>query len=118
MTKFRRHIAIFVLALFTCQAVLAGAGEHMAFSADSAANGTPHSLVGHFADSKAQHRQADSQDVVDTNCCHAHGHCHILAFVDVVSASSVPRARSFTSLYSYSYRALFYDPLLRPPTSA
>ena len=119
MTKFRRHIAIFILALFTCQSVMAGIGEHLAFSSDSEAKDAQHlSLVGHFFFFLAQHGQPDSQDVVDTNCCHAHGHCHILVFVDAVNPASMPHGRSFTSLYSYSYHFLLHDPLLRPPTSA
>lgn len=118
MTEFRRQIAIFVLALFACQTVMAGIGEHFALFADREANDSQHSLVGHFADNKVQHGQSGTPDLVDTDCCHAHGHCHILAFAGGVSSASEPHGHSFPSLYSYSYHALFYDPLLRPPTSA
>ena len=34
MLKFRRAIAIFILALLTCQSVMAGLGEHFAAFSD------------------------------------------------------------------------------------
>lgn len=98
---------------------MAGIGEHLAFSSDGEAKDTQHlSLVAHFADSKAQHGQPSSPDLLDTNCCHTHGHCQFLAFVGVVNSASEPPGHSFTSLYSHLYHSLFYDPLLRPPASA
>ena len=118
MTRFRRNIAIFVLALFTCQSVMAGIGEHVAFSSDDSTGDQHLSAAHHFVDSETQHGQQGTPDLADTDCCHAHGHCHILAFVGVVNSASEPYGHNFTSLYSHSYRFLYFDPLLRPPTSA
>lgn len=118
MIKFRRYIAIFILALFTCQSVMAGVGEHLAFSGDQAMEAQHLSFVGHFGDGEAKHGERGLPDFVDTDCCHAHGHCHILAFVGVVTPGSEYHGAGFTALYSDSYHFLYFDPLLRPPASA
>mgnify|MGYP001822529634 FL=1 len=118
MLKFRRHIAIFVLALFTCQSVMAGLGEHLAFSGDQAMESQHQSFVGHFTNGEAKHAERGLPGLVDTDCCHAHGHCHTLAFVGVVALGPEYHGANFTALYSDSYHFLYYDPLLRPPDSA
>ncbi len=119
MLRFRRAIAIFILALLTCQSVTAGLGEHFAVLSDSEVESTlPLDAVDHFFASQSDHGQPGSGDLVDTNCCHAHGHCHVLALGCQISSVPSPYGRSFVSSHSFSYNFQYLDPLLRPPASA
>lgn len=118
MLKFRRAIAICILALLTCQTVMAGFGERFASVSDGEIESAllP-STTDHLANSHADHGKPGTVDLVDTNCCHAHGHCHVLGLVGQVSPVSMLYGRNFVSSYSYSYSFQYFDPLLRPPTS-
>ena len=119
MLKFRRAIAIFILALLTCQSVMAGLGEHFAvFSDGEIESALLSNTTGQLADSQSDHGKPGTVDLVDTNCCHAHGHCHVLALGCQISSVPSPYGRSFVSSHSFSYNSQFLDPLLRPPTSA
>ena len=118
MLKFRRTIAMFILTLLTCQSVMAGVGEHFATFSDSDVES---SLIlhadDHFSSNQSDHGQSGSGDLVDTNCCHAHGHCHVLALGCQISSVYSPYGRSFVSSHSFSYNFQYLDPLLRPPAS-
>ena len=119
MLKFRRAIAIFILALLTCQSVMAGLGEHFAVLSDSEVESAlPLDAADRFSVSLSDHGHPGSGDLVDTNCCHAHGHCHVLALGCQISSVPSPYGWSFVSSHSFSYNSQFLDPLLRPPTSA
>ena len=115
MLKFRRAIAIFILALLTCQSVMAGLGEHFAvFSDGEIESALLSNTTGHLADSQSDHGKPGTVDLVDTNCCHAHG----LALGCQISSVPSPYGRSFVSSHSFSYNFQYLDPLLRPPASA
>ena len=119
MLKFRRAIAIFVLALLTCQSVMAGFGEHFeSFSDGEVESALLENNADHVTDSHSDHGKPGTVDLVDTNCCHAHGHCHVLALGCQVNSVPSPYGRSFVSSHSFSYNSQFLDPLLRPPASA
>lgn len=121
MTKFRRHIAFLLLTLFFCQSVLASIAEHLVFSSDANSEAVQYlNTTDAIAEKSDEHGHPVTQGSVDADCCHAHGHCHLLAFVivSVVNSVAVPYGRRFASLYSYSYHFLLYDPLLRPPANA
>jgi hypothetical protein len=119
MLKFRRTIAIFVLTLFTCQAVMAGIDEHSVFQSDgSAADTSHHAAMDHTADSTTDHGQSGTPEMVDGDCCHAQGHCHLLAFAGQVANISMPHGLSLTTSHTCSYHSLSFDTLLRPPASA
>ena len=118
MIKFRRAIAIFMLSLFVCQSVMAGIGEHTTLSSgDEAVAGFHLDQEYHLADSNFDPHQSGDRDLVDTNCCHAHGHCHTMAFVTQLANTSTPSGLSIASPYSRSYQYLYLHTLLRPPSS-
>lgn len=119
MLKFRRTIAIFILALLTCQSVMAGLGEHFVVFSDSEIKSTLLTdTADHLADSQSDHGKPGSVDLVDTNCCHAHGHCHVLALGGQISPPSSFYGRNFVPSHSVSYHFQLLDPLLRPPANA
>lgn len=119
MLKFRRAIAICILALLTSQSVMAGLGEHFAvLSGDEALHSQSSDTAGHFFDSHLDHGQPDSEDIFDTNCCHAHGHCHVLGLGTAVHAATTLYGRHFVTSPSPSYHSQHHDPLLRPPARA
>lgn len=107
-----------LLVLFTCQSVMAGIGEHMAFSSDGEAMNAPHLGAGdHFTNGTLDPGQPNTPDFLDTNCCHAHGHCHALAFVGQVVNASYWSGPSVAWSHTRSYQSLYLDTLLRPPSS-
>lgn len=119
MIKFRRAIAVFLLMLFTSQSVIAGFGEHEDSAHGGDGTNTVHQIVGeHHADIPSDHGRSGAPDLIDADCCHAHGHCHLLAFVDLVDSITIPYERSFVSTHSSSYHSLHADTLLRPPEIA
>jgi len=116
MIKFRRTIAIFMLSLFVCQSVMAGIGEHTTLSSgDEAVGGFHLDQETHFADSNFDPHQSGDPDLVDTNCCHAHGHCHTMGFVSQIVNTSIPSGLSIVVSYARSYQSLYLNTLLRPP---
>jgi len=125
VTRFRRAIAIAILALFTCQSILAGVDEHMDHASASAAPSGAHehdathdaahtATLGSANDAGAPH----STDLIDGDCCHAHGHCHLLAFTGQLASSALPSSRHADAVHDDAYNALFPTTLLRPPTHA
>lgn len=119
MLKFRRAIAIFILALLACQSVMAGLGEHFATFSDGDDNSVllP-DTADHPVDSHSTHGKPGSVDLVDTNCCHGHGHCHLLALAIQIHPVSALYGRNFVASHSVSYHSQYLDPLLRPPARA
>ena len=119
MLKFRRTIAICILALLTSQSVMAGFGEHYAVSAGDETGHTQSSDgANHSVNSHSDHGQHDSEDIFDTNCCHSHGHCHVLGIGSLVNSVSALFGRHFVAPPSPSYHSQYQDPLLRPPATA
>jgi hypothetical protein len=119
MIKIRRTIAMFILALFACQSVMAGLGEHWTLQSDGEAMDAQHLASGsHLADSTADHDQTGTPESVDGDCCHAQGHCHLLAFTGQVANIPTPRGLSPVATHTCSYHSLSFDTLLRPPASA
>lgn len=118
MFKFRRAIAICILALLTSQSVMAGFGEHYAvLSGDEAGHTQSTDSANHSVDSHSDHGQPGSEDIFDTNCCHAHGHCHVMGLGSFIYYASTPYERGLDASYSSLYLSREIDPLLRPPTS-
>ena len=119
MLKFRRAIAIFILALITCQSVMAGLGEHFATFSDGDDNSVlPPDTADHPVESHSTHGKPGSVDLVDTNFCHAHGHCHLLALGIQIHPVLTRYGRNFVASHSISYHSQYLDPLLRPPARA
>ena len=119
MIKFRRTIAVFMLTLFVCQSVMAGIGEHIVVSfGDEVVGGFHIDTDNHTADGSSDPHQSGDPDLMDTNCCHAHGHCHAIAFIGLTSNSVMPSKRRMVISYDSSYHYLHLDTLLRPPSSA
>lgn len=119
MIKFRRTIAIFVLMLFTCQSVLAGIGKHQEFWSDSEGmDAVGLGTVDQNASSKSDPNQPGTSDSIDGECCHAYGHCHLLAFAGPVANVVIPSGLSAASPHAFSYHSQYLDTLLRPPTRA
>jgi hypothetical protein len=119
MFKFRRAIAIGILALLTSQSVMAGLGEHYSvFSGDEAGHTQSLDSAHLSVDSHAGHGQPGSEDIFDTNCCHAHGHCHVLGIGSLVNTVSALYGRHLVAAPSPSYHSRYQDPLLRPPATA
>ena len=116
--KFRRAIAICILALLTSQSVMAGFGEHYAvFSGDETGHTQSLDSANLSVDSRSDHGQPGSEDIFDTNCCHAHGHCHVLGLSSLVNTVSALYGRHFVTFLPPSYHSLHQDPLLRPPAN-
>lgn len=119
MLKFRRTIAVLLLALFTCQSIMAGVDEHADHPSDS--KQTSHLLLDHVDHAGAanhDHGQALSPDVIDGDCCHAHGHCHLLAFSGQLANVSTPPMHGLDATHGDTYNLHFLNTLLRPPTHA
>jgi len=119
MIKFRRTIAVFLLALFTCQSIMAGVDEHADHSSDvehaqtaHLHNGDPGATSGH------DHGQPPTPNVIDGDCCHAHGHCHLLAFSGQLNHVSTPPMHGLAAARGDTYNLHFPNTLLRPPTHA
>ncbi len=119
MIKVRRAIAICILALFTCQSILAGVDEHVDHSSDDKVVNDLHlDGVGHDSDSSPTPSHPAAPDLMDSDCCHAHGHCHLLAFMGHFASVSISPSRDLAGSRGDSYSSLFLNTLLRPPTNA
>jgi hypothetical protein len=119
MIKFRRTITILVIALIACQSVMAGLGKHTNFSSDGKSIDALQLATGdHLTDSNSDSGQPDTVDLTDGDCCHAYGHCHLLAFTGQVANISMPHGLSLVSSHSRSYNSVHLSTLLRPPTTA
>lgn len=119
MIKFRRAIAIFILALFTCQSIVAGVDEHGDHSSDAeVVNGLHADTTDHVPAGSPSSDQSFTPDVIDGDCCHAHGHCHLLAFSGQISSVSIPPSHGLAAVPSEAYNSHFPGTLLRPPTHA
>jgi hypothetical protein len=119
MIKVRRAIAIFILALFTCQSIMAGVDEHVEHSSDvKVVNGLHLDDADHDSASSPDPGQPDSPDLINGDCCHAHGHCHLLAFTGQIASVSIPPSHGLAASRGDAYRSLFLNTLLRPPTYA
>ena len=119
MLKFRRTITIIVIALVTCQSVMAGVGKHIAYSSNGKSIDVLQLDTGdQLADSNSDPGQPGTADLIDGDCCHTYGHCHLLAFTGQVANVSMPHGLSLTTSHTCSYHSLSFDTLLRPPASA
>jgi hypothetical protein len=118
MIKFRRTITIFVIALVICQSVMAGVGKHMAYSSDGESIDIMHLATGdQLADNNSNPGQPGTVDLIDGDCCHAYGHCHLLAFTGQVANVSMPHELCLDSSHTRSYNSVHLNTLLRPPTT-
>jgi len=117
MIKFRRAIAIFILVLFTCQSIMAGVDEHEIIDVD-VVGGLHLDHTNHDPAAKPDPDQPVTPDLFDGDCCHANGHCHLLAFTGQIGGVLIPSAHGFTIARSDSYNSLSPNTLLRPPTHA
>ncbi len=119
MIKFRRTIAIFILALFTCQSIMAGVDEHVDHSSDADVVGGLHlDHAAHDSAASLDPGQPFTPDVIDGDCCHAHGHCHLLAFTGQVASVSIPPLHGLAMARGDAYTSPSHNTLLRPPTHA
>lgn len=119
MVKFRRAIAIFILALFTCQSIMAGVDEHADHSsAADAASGLHLDHAAHGSTASPDPNQPFTPQLIDGDCCHAHGHCHLLAFTGQVASVSIPPSHDLAVARGDAYNSLSPNTLLRPPTHA
>ena len=119
MIKFRRTIAIFILALFTCQSIMAGVDEHVDHSSDADVVGGLHlDHAAHDSAASLDPGQPFTPDVIDGDCCHAHGHCHLLAFIWQVASVSLPPLHGLAMARGDAYTSPSHNTLLRPPTHA
>ena len=118
MIKFRRTITIFVIALVTCQSVMAGVGKHIAYSSNDQSIDVLHLATGdQLADNNSDPGQPGTADLIDGDCCHAYGHCHLLAFTGQVANVSMRHGLSFEFSHIHSYNSVHLNTLLRPPTT-
>jgi hypothetical protein len=118
MTKLRRTITTFVIALVVCQSVMAGVGKHMVYSFDDESINVIHLTTGdHLADSNSDSGQPGTAGLTDGDCCHAYGHCHLLAFTGQAANISMPHGLILVSSHSRSYNSVHLNTLLRPPTT-
>ena len=98
---------------------MAGIDEHSASTSDGKDVHALHlNLVSHTVDNTADHGQPGSMELLDGDCCHAQGHCHLLAFTGQFTNVSIPRALSIAAAQAHAYHFLAFDTLLRPPASA
>lgn len=108
-----------MLVLFTCQSVLAGIDEHVQWSSVDGIETSHHAAV---TDTPAQpdsdHGHTGAPSLVDSDCCHAHGHCHLLAFMGDPPDVSIPYVPGNAAPPICSYHSLYTDTLLRPPARA
>jgi len=119
MIKVRRAIAICILALFTCQSILAGVDEHSDHSSDGkVVNGLHLDDVDHDSASSPLPGQLATLDLIESDCCHAHGHCHLLAFTGQIANVSISPSHGLAGSRGDTYSSLFLSTLLRPPTYA
>ncbi len=119
MIKFRRAIAIFILALFTCQSIMAGVDAHVDHSSDvNVVNGLHLDDAHHDSASSPNPGQPGTPNLIDGDCCHAHGHCHLLAFTGQFASVSIPPSHGLAASHGDAYSSLFLNTLLRPPTYA
>ena len=119
MLKFRRTIAIFVIALVTCQSVMAGVGKHMAYSSNGESIDVLHlAAADQLGESNSAPDQTGTTDLIDGDCCHAYGHCHLLAFTGQAANISMPHRLIFVTSHTRSYSSVHLNTLLRPPTAA
>lgn len=119
MIKFRRAIAIFILALFTCQSIMAGVDEHVDHSPDAdGVSGLHLDHTDHDSMASPDSGQPFTPDVIDSDCCHAHGHCHLLAFTGQVASIAIPPSHALAIAGGDTYSSLSPNTLLRPPTHA
>jgi hypothetical protein len=119
MLKFRRTITIFVIALVTCQSVMAGVGKHIAYSSNGKSIDVLQLDTGdQLADSNSDPGQPGTADLIDGDCCHTYGHCHLLAFTGQIANVSMPDGLSFDSSHTRSYNSVHLNTPLRPPTTA
>jgi len=117
MIRFRRAIAACILALFACQSIMAGFDGHEDHSSDVAGGLHPdHAAHDTFASPDSD--QPVIPDLIDSDCCHAHGHCHLLAFTGQVASVSIPPSHGSAFARRDAYASLSPDTLLRPPTHA
>jgi hypothetical protein len=119
MTDFRRIIAIFILALFTCQSIMAGVDEHVDHPSDANIVGGLH--LEHADSDPASHPDPDqpfTPQLMDGDCCHSHGHCHLLAFAGQISNDSISLSHNLAAPHDDAYISLSPNTLLRPPTHA
>ncbi|GAB5450280.1 MAG: hypothetical protein Hals2KO_06080 [Halioglobus sp.] len=108
-----------MLTLFVCQSVMAGVGEHIAVSfGDEVVGGFHLDTDNHAADGNSDPHQSGDPDLMDTNCCHAHGHCHAMAFVCQTANNAIPSKLGIDVSYTLSYHYHPINTLLRPPSIA
>ena len=118
MTKFRHTITILVIALIACQSVMVGVGKHTNISSDGKSIDALQLATGdHLTDSNSDSGQPGTPDLIDGDCCHAYGHCHLLAFTGQVANVSMPHELCFDSSHTRSYNSVHLNTLLRPPTT-
>jgi hypothetical protein len=119
MIKFRRAIAIFILALFTCQSIMAGVDEHVEHSSNTeVVHGLHLNNADHDPGASTDHGQPFTPDLIDGDCCHAHGHCHLLAFTGQLACVSILLSQCHAASIGDAYNSLSPNTLLRPPTRA
>jgi hypothetical protein len=119
MTKFHRTIAILILALFTCQFLVAGFGEHGDHASDAnVVNGLHFDYPDLYSSAGSNSDQPITPQFIDGDCCHAHGHCHLLAFSGQVASVSIPPLYGLAMARGDTYVSLSPNTLLRPPTHA
>jgi hypothetical protein len=119
MIKVRRAIAICILVLFTCQSILAGVDEHVDHSSEAnVVNGLHLDGVDQGSTGSPLPDQPATPDLMDSDCCHAHGHCHLLAFTGQFASVSISPSHDLAGSPGDTYSSLFLNTLLRPPTHA
>ena len=106
-----------MLTLFVCQSVMAAIGEDVTLSfGDEAIAGFHFDPLNHFDDDNFDPHHSGEQGLVDTDCCHAHGHCHAMASVNKLANASLPSGLGIADSYAQSYKFLYLETLLRPPS--
>ena len=98
---------------------MASVGEHWTLLSDGDAVDALHpASVSHLADSTTDHDQPGTLELVDGDCCHTQGPCHLLASAGPITNISMSLGLSLASSNICVYYSLSFDTPLRPPTSA
>ena len=115
----RRTIAIFILALFSCQLLMASVADPCALYSDLAHPELQSSIVEN--NSNTDDLDSNSLPLIVQeceHCCQSSGHCHILSISPSAPSLSAGSTTALLFAFDQSYQSRSSKPLHRPPISA
>jgi len=117
----RKIIAVFLLALLSCQLVLASVADPCTLYSELAHSQEQNSEIKN--DLNANNLDSNSlllvlADQECEHCCTSFGHCHMLSMSTSAQSLPVVHAFTLTSSYNRNYTSLSFNLLHRPPIRA